>query len=170
MRKEKFRVNKFHWIWCGSTWTACQVTRKGHHWNDILSCGEWGLSSPWWRYCSQRIWSWYFCCLGHGFSTLEVCLIIYLTHFQNFVLVLNFGIDFIRGGILFWSDSLGSKYICSRLEKWSELYGQFFKACAYLAARAAKGIPLMSNLSSFISFSFKQTICHVILGLFSNLR
>jgi enoyl-CoA hydratase/3-hydroxyacyl-CoA dehydrogenase len=37
------------------------------------------------------------------------------------------------------------------LEKWSELYGPFFKPCAYLAARAAKGIPLVSNLCLFIS-------------------
>jgi len=88
--------------------------------------------------------------------------------YQNSVLVLNFGIDFTRGGILFWADTLGSKYIYSKLEKWSELYGEFFKPCAYLAARAAKGIPLVSDLSSFFSISSMQkTVCHVV-TCFSN--
>lgn len=49
----------------------------------------------------------------------------------------------IRGGILFWADSLGSKYICSRLEEWTRLYGDFFKPSAYLAERAAKGASLV---------------------------
>ncbi|KAF3975732.1 hypothetical protein ACB098_02G049900 [Castanea mollissima] len=49
-----------------------------------------------------------------------------------------------RGGILFWADSLGSKYIYSRLEEWSNSYGEFFKPCAYLAERASKGAPLSS--------------------------
>ncbi|XP_057417250.1 peroxisomal fatty acid beta-oxidation multifunctional protein MFP2 [Lotus japonicus] len=56
--------------------------------------------------------------------------------------IMGMGFPPYRGGIIFWADSLGSKYIYSRLEKWSELYGEFFKPCAYLAARAAKGIPL----------------------------
>lgn len=45
---------------------------------------------------------------------------------------------------MFWADSIGSKYICSKLEKWSNLYGEFFKPCTYLAERAAKGAPLVS--------------------------
>lgn len=45
---------------------------------------------------------------------------------------------------MFWADSIGSKYIYSKLEKWSSLYGEFFKPCAYLAERAAKGAPLVS--------------------------
>ncbi|GMP68703.1 hypothetical protein CsSME_00028236 [Camellia sinensis var. sinensis] len=37
------------------------------------------------------------------------------------------------------SNSLGSKYICSKLEEWSNVYdGGFFKPCAYLAERATK--------------------------------
>ncbi|KAI4317570.1 hypothetical protein L6164_025433 [Bauhinia variegata] len=56
--------------------------------------------------------------------------------------VMGMGFPPYRGGIIFWADSLGSKYIYSRLEEWSKLYGGFFKPCAYLAARAAKGIPL----------------------------
>ncbi|XP_061349079.1 glyoxysomal fatty acid beta-oxidation multifunctional protein MFP-a isoform X1 [Gastrolobium bilobum] len=60
--------------------------------------------------------------------------------------VMGMGFPPYRGGIIFWADSLGSKYIYSRLEKWSELYGEFFKPCAYLAARAAKGIPLSASV------------------------
>ena len=45
---------------------------------------------------------------------------------------------------MFWADSLGSKYIYSRLEEWSNMYGEFFKPCAFLAERAAKGAPLVS--------------------------
>ncbi|KAL9284962.1 hypothetical protein ACSQ67_024678 [Phaseolus vulgaris] len=68
--------------------------------------------------------------------------------------IMGMGFPPYRGGIIFWADSFGSKYIYSRLQKWSELYGEFFKPCAYLAARAAKGIPLVSKASSFISISF----------------
>ncbi|XP_042518036.1 peroxisomal fatty acid beta-oxidation multifunctional protein MFP2 [Macadamia integrifolia] len=56
--------------------------------------------------------------------------------------VMGMGFPPYRGGIMFWADSLGSKYICSRLEEWSKMYGEFFKPCAYLAERAAKGAPL----------------------------
>ncbi|KAK7264651.1 hypothetical protein RJT34_32260 [Clitoria ternatea] len=60
--------------------------------------------------------------------------------------VMGMGFPPYRGGIIFWADSLGSKYIYSRLEKWSESYGEFFKPCSYLAARAAKGIPLGASV------------------------
>ncbi|KAK4483297.1 hypothetical protein RD792_010482 [Penstemon davidsonii] len=59
--------------------------------------------------------------------------------------IMGMGFPPYRGGILFWADSLGSKYICSRLEQWSNLYGGFFKPCSYLAERAAKGAPLVRN-------------------------
>lgn len=47
---------------------------------------------------------------------------------------------------MFWADSLGSTYICSRLEEWSNMYGGFFEPCAYLAERAVKGAPLVRIL------------------------
>lgn len=50
----------------------------------------------------------------------------------------------IRGGVLFWADTLGSKYIYSKLNEWSKMYGGFFEPCSYLAERAAKGAPLVS--------------------------
>lgn len=60
--------------------------------------------------------------------------------------VMGMGFPPYRGGIMFWADTLGSKYIYSRLEQWSNMYGEFFKPCAYLAERAAKGAPLSSPL------------------------
>ncbi|PON88350.1 Crotonase [Trema orientale] len=53
--------------------------------------------------------------------------------------VMGMGFPPYRGGLIFWADSLGSKYIYSRLDEWSKTYGDFFKPCAYLAERAAKG-------------------------------
>lgn len=67
----------------------------------------------------------------------------------------------IRGGIMFWADSLGSKYIYSRLEGWSKTYGEFFKPCAFLAERAARGAPLVreSEIVVYLSSNWndKQT-------------
>lgn len=45
---------------------------------------------------------------------------------------------------MFWADSIGSKYIYSRLDEWSKTYGEFFKPCAFLAERGSKGVPLVS--------------------------
>lgn len=58
--------------------------------------------------------------------------------------VMGMGFPPYRGGIMFWADSLGSKYIYSKLEEWTKLYGEFFKPCAFLAERAAKGALLSS--------------------------
>lgn len=60
--------------------------------------------------------------------------------------IMGMGFPPYRGGIMFWADSLGSKYIYSRLEEWSNMYGGFFKPCAFLAERAAKGAPLSAPL------------------------
>ncbi|XP_062108728.1 glyoxysomal fatty acid beta-oxidation multifunctional protein MFP-a [Humulus lupulus] len=60
--------------------------------------------------------------------------------------VMGMGFPPYRGGLIFWADSLGSKYIYSKLEEWSKIYGEFFKPCAYLAERAAKGAPLSAPL------------------------
>ncbi|KAI4364451.1 hypothetical protein MLD38_020541 [Melastoma candidum] len=53
--------------------------------------------------------------------------------------IMGMGFPPYRGGIMFWADSLGSKYICSRLAEWSKAYGGFFRPCAYLVERASKG-------------------------------
>lgn len=59
--------------------------------------------------------------------------------------VMGMGFPPYRGGILFWADLLGSKYIYSRLEEWSKQFGGFFKPCAYMAEKASKGAPLSSG-------------------------
>ncbi|KAF8369362.1 hypothetical protein HHK36_012379 [Tetracentron sinense] len=60
--------------------------------------------------------------------------------------VMGMGFPPYRGGIMFWGDSLGSKYIYSRLVEWSKMYGEFFKPCAYLTERAAKGASLSAAM------------------------
>ncbi|CAL9156615.1 peroxisomal fatty acid beta-oxidation multifunctional protein isoform X1 [Musa acuminata AAA Group] len=47
-----------------------------------------------------------------------------------------------RGGIVYWADSVGSSSIYEKLNKWTELYGNFFKPSPYLEERAMKGLPL----------------------------
>ncbi|XP_011082448.1 glyoxysomal fatty acid beta-oxidation multifunctional protein MFP-a isoform X2 [Sesamum indicum] len=59
--------------------------------------------------------------------------------------VLGMGFPAYRGGIIYWSDSFGSTYICSRLEKWSKEYGVFFRPCDYIMERSAKSISLTSE-------------------------
>ena len=89
------------------------------------------------------------------------------------LLVLTFGINLIRGGIIFWADSLGSKYIYSRLAEWSKLYGEFFKPSAYLAARAAKGISLVRNQRScalYLVYRTDTCLLGCILLLFTQLH
>ncbi|KAJ6769422.1 GLYOXYSOMAL FATTY ACID BETA-OXIDATION MFP-A PROTEIN [Salix koriyanagi] len=61
--------------------------------------------------------------------------------------VMGMGFPPYRGGIMFWADSFGSKYIYSRLEEWSKTYGEFFEPCAFLAERSAKGAPLVRHLN-----------------------
>ncbi|XP_028555816.1 glyoxysomal fatty acid beta-oxidation multifunctional protein MFP-a [Dendrobium catenatum] len=56
--------------------------------------------------------------------------------------IMGMGFPSFRGGLMFWADSLGAKYIHKTLEQWALTYGNFFKPSSYLAERAAKGIPL----------------------------
>ncbi|MCD7467163.1 Altered inheritance of mitochondria protein 1 [Datura stramonium] len=65
--------------------------------------------------------------------------------------VLGMSFPSYRGGIVFWGDTVGAVHICRSLEKWSELYGNFFKPSRFLEERAAKGIPLvMTVLTNFM--------------------
>ncbi|CAH1417563.1 unnamed protein product [Lactuca virosa] len=58
--------------------------------------------------------------------------------------VVAMGFPSYRGGVVYWADhTLGSKYICSTLETWSNTYGPFFKPCAYLRKHSSIGTPLM---------------------------
>ncbi|CAL4907728.1 unnamed protein product [Urochloa decumbens] len=60
--------------------------------------------------------------------------------------VMGMGFPSYRGGVMFWADSLGAKYVYDRLEAWSKDYGQFFKPCEYLAARAHQGASLAARV------------------------
>ncbi|KAK1616416.1 hypothetical protein QYE76_021933 [Lolium multiflorum] len=53
--------------------------------------------------------------------------------------VLGMGFPKYRGGLIFWADTVGASYICSKLSKWSETYGDFFKPSSYLEERAKSG-------------------------------
>ncbi|KAL0691614.1 hypothetical protein Bca4012_091293 [Brassica carinata] len=64
--------------------------------------------------------------------------------------IMGMGFPPYRGGIMFWADSVGSKYIYSKLDEWSKTYGDFFKPCAFLAERGSKGAPLIIDSSSLL--------------------
>ncbi|EOY29700.1 Enoyl-CoA hydratase/isomerase family, putative isoform 4 [Theobroma cacao] len=57
--------------------------------------------------------------------------------------VLGFNFPSRLGGIMFWADTIGAKYIYTSLKKWSALYGPFFRPSRFLEERAMKGIPLV---------------------------
>ncbi|KAH0736345.1 hypothetical protein KY285_012052 [Solanum tuberosum] len=71
--------------------------------------------------------------------------------------IMGMGFPPYRGGIIFWADTLGSKYIYSRLDEWSRMYGDFFKPCSYLAERASKGAPLTAAQISHEAIIFIDT-------------
>ncbi|VAH56918.1 unnamed protein product [Triticum turgidum subsp. durum] len=56
--------------------------------------------------------------------------------------VLGMGFPKYRGGLIFWADTVGASYIHSKLSKWAEMYGDFFKPSSYLEERAKSGRPL----------------------------
>ncbi|KAM0944410.1 putative 3-hydroxyacyl-CoA dehydrogenase, Isomerase, Enoyl-CoA hydratase [Dioscorea sansibarensis] len=47
-----------------------------------------------------------------------------------------------RGGIIFWADMVGPRYIYSCLKKWEETYGGFFRPSKYLEERVKRDLPL----------------------------
>lgn len=52
----------------------------------------------------------------------------------------------IRGGVMFWADSLGAKYVYDKLDAWSkDLAVEFFRPCEYLAVRARQGASLVKT-------------------------
>ncbi|AEE85572.1 AIM1 protein [Arabidopsis thaliana] len=62
--------------------------------------------------------------------------------------VLGMSFPSYRGGIVFWADTVGPKYIYERLKKLSETYGSFFKPSRYLEERAMNGMLLSESKSS----------------------
>eukprot|EP00271_Cylindrocystis_brebissonii_P001447 TRINITY_DN11708_c0_g1_i2.p1 TRINITY_DN11708_c0_g1~~TRINITY_DN11708_c0_g1_i2.p1 ORF type:complete len:734 (+),score=193.55 TRINITY_DN11708_c0_g1_i2:376-2577(+) len=60
--------------------------------------------------------------------------------------ILSMGFPAFRGGLLFWADTFGPKYICERLSEWQrEIHADFFKPSAFLLERAASGTPLSAT-------------------------
>ncbi|ESQ54343.1 hypothetical protein EUTSA_v10024533mg [Eutrema salsugineum] len=62
--------------------------------------------------------------------------------------VLGMSFPSYRGGLLFWADTVGPKYIYERLKRLSETYGGFFKPSRYLEERAMNGMLLSEPKSS----------------------
>ncbi|KAL6629469.1 hypothetical protein ACP70R_029234 [Stipagrostis hirtigluma subsp. patula] len=62
--------------------------------------------------------------------------------------VLGMGFPKYRGGLIFWADTVGAPYIHSKLNKWAEVYGAFFKPSLYLEQRAKSGLPLSAPSTS----------------------
>lgn len=60
--------------------------------------------------------------------------------------VMGMGFPAYRGGVIFWSDIIGSKHICARLDDWSRKYGNFYRPSAYLMEQASKQGSLVRNL------------------------
>ncbi|KAM3323923.1 glyoxysomal fatty acid beta-oxidation multifunctional protein MFP-a isoform X3 [Capsicum chacoense] len=76
--------------------------------------------------------------------------------------VMGMGFPPYRGGIIYWADTLGSKYICSRLNGWARMYGNFFKPRDSLVEKASRGVPLVSIINGIYSlccFSKLSTPC-----------
>ncbi|CAH2077630.1 unnamed protein product [Thlaspi arvense] len=62
--------------------------------------------------------------------------------------VLGMSFPSYRGGLIFWADTVGPKYIYERLKRLSETYGGFFKPSRYLEERASNGMRLSEPKSS----------------------
>ncbi|KAL0873025.1 hypothetical protein Bca101_022730 [Brassica carinata] len=62
--------------------------------------------------------------------------------------VLGMSFPSYRGGIVFWADTVGPKYIYERLKRLSETYGGFFKPSRYLEERAMNGMLLSESKAS----------------------
>ncbi|KAG5413220.1 hypothetical protein IGI04_000787 [Brassica rapa subsp. trilocularis] len=62
--------------------------------------------------------------------------------------VLGMSFPSYRGGIIFWADTVGPKYIYERLKRLSETYGGFFKPSRYLEERAMNGMLLSEPKAS----------------------
>jgi enoyl-CoA hydratase/3-hydroxyacyl-CoA dehydrogenase len=63
--------------------------------------------------------------------------------------VLGMGFPPYRGGVAFWADLVGIKYIVSKLEIWTQSYGDFFKPCDFILKRAASGAKLSDPVAKF---------------------
>ncbi|KAL8498016.1 hypothetical protein ACS0TY_021384 [Phlomoides rotata] len=65
--------------------------------------------------------------------------------------VLGMSFPSYRGGIVFWADTIGADCIYSKLQNWSEAYGNFFTPSRFLQERATRGIPLSAPASASVA-------------------
>jgi hypothetical protein len=74
-----------------------------------------------------------------------------------------------RGGLVFWADTVGVPYIYSKLSKWAENYGAFFKPSAYLEQRTKNGLPLVLPPSQpSVPYHVCGTICiYLLINIYS---
>ena len=68
---------------------------------------------------------------------------------KKLVMIFSLLVPCCSGGIIFWADTVGPKYIYERLKRLSETYGGFFKPSRYLEERAMNGMLLVKSLSAF---------------------
>ncbi|KAI3443776.1 hypothetical protein Pfo_000441 [Paulownia fortunei] len=62
--------------------------------------------------------------------------------------VLGMSFPSYRGGIVFWADTIGADRVYRSLQKWTEVYGNFFRPSRFLEERAKRGIPLSAPAST----------------------
>lgn len=68
---------------------------------------------------------------------------IFVGFFLQIKLTVIVSVFIISGGIVFWADTVGPRHVYESLNKWTALYGNFFKPSRYLEQRVANGIPLV---------------------------
>uniref|UniRef100_A0A0D9ZY32 Uncharacterized protein n=1 Tax=Oryza glumipatula TaxID=40148 RepID=A0A0D9ZY32_9ORYZ len=65
--------------------------------------------------------------------------------------IMGRGFPSYRGGVMFWADSFGAKYIYDRLKDWSKYHGGIFEPCEYLSTRARQGLSLAAMADGAMS-------------------
>ena len=62
--------------------------------------------------------------------------------------ILGMGFPPYRGGLIFWADLIGARYICEKLSAFAEMLpklASFFQPCPYLQECAGRGCTLESG-------------------------
>jgi enoyl-CoA hydratase/3-hydroxyacyl-CoA dehydrogenase len=67
--------------------------------------------------------------------------------------VMSMGFPAARGGLIFWADLCGAKYIADRLQSWANALrpkglAGFFEPCDYLKACASSGTKLSAGVGA----------------------
>uniref|UniRef100_A0A0E0L1J6 enoyl-CoA hydratase n=1 Tax=Oryza punctata TaxID=4537 RepID=A0A0E0L1J6_ORYPU len=65
--------------------------------------------------------------------------------------IMGRGFPSYRGGVMFWADSFGAKYIYDRLKAWSKYHGGIFEPCEYLSTRSRQGLSLAAMADGAMS-------------------